>query len=362
MQSSAASVSPSARSDGTLVLERLERVRREREPYRDLGRSLLARVFDAYFDGEGPLVEIGAGEGHFRDRLPRGALRRLTHTEPLAPAVARARATWPEGTFMVASADRLPFRDGAVAGVFGSCVMDVVQDGPDVARELARVLHPGGMFVHWLDMSTRLNDAFALLTGAGLVPLPNVFGDPSSSLWPEDLFLAPFSDLSLVVSVLAGGGHPLAAPLVEYLDRLRHPGSTSRALAEYVQLSESSTLRAALKDLFRAAFELATPKLRERLAAFKGRPVSSAKFLESRLRQWFGPESGFEVVASEVVSAFEILPEERGSPYRYRSLCVGEQRELRSLPARLLCPEPATLKGDDSLRELGVFVFAARRK
>jgi SAM-dependent methyltransferase len=361
MQSSAASVSSPSRAEGITVLERLDRVRRERAPYRDLGRALLARVFDQYVPEDGPLVEIGAGEGHFRDRLPRPALRRMTHTEPLAPAVARARAAWPEGTFMVASAERLPFRDGAVASVFGSCVMDVVSDGAEVASELQRVLRPGGTFVHWLDMSTRLNDVFSLLLDAGLVPLPNVFGDPTASRWPEDLFLAALADLTLVVSVLASREHPLAAPLGEYLNRLRTPGSTSRALTEYVQLSESAELRSALKHLFRAAFDLATPEIRERLARFKGRPVSSAKFLESRLRQWFGPESGFEVVASEVASVFEIVSAERGSPYRYTSLCVGEQRELSGLPEALLCPDATTPRENELLRELGVFVFVARR-
>jgi SAM-dependent methyltransferase len=343
------------------VLERLERVRREREPYRELGRSLLERLFAEYFPEEGRLVEIGAGEGHFRDRLPRPALRRLTHTEPLASAVARARVACPEGIFVVASAERLPFRDGEVAGAFGSCVMDVVEDGAEVVSELRRVLRPGGTFLHWLDLSTRLNDAFRLLIGAGLVPLPNVFGDPSANRWPEDLFLVPFADLALVVAVLTRGGHPLSGPLSEYLTRLESPGLVGRALSEYVQLSESAGLRAALKELFHAAYDLASPEVRERLARFRGRPVSSAKFLESRLRQWFGPESGFEVLTSEVVSAFEVTPLGRGNPFRYASLCVGEQRALPGLPARRLCAEPITLQNDELLRELGVFVFAARR-
>jgi hypothetical protein len=83
--------------------------------------------------------------------------------------------------------------------------------------------------------------------------------------------------------------------------------------------------------------------------------------LESRLGQWFGPESGFEVLASEVVSAFEVTPRERGNPFCYASLCVGEQRELPGLPERTLCADPVTPLDDEFLRELGVFVFAARR-
>ena len=45
--------------------------------------------------------------------------------------------------------------------------------------EIARVLAPGGRFVHLLDMATLLEQPFEKLAGSGLVPIPNVFGDPA---------------------------------------------------------------------------------------------------------------------------------------------------------------------------------------
>jgi len=347
------------------VVKKLREVRKHRQPYAKLGRRLLADVLTRFVpDGPEPIVEIGAGDGQFREWLAERVLSRMTHTEPLAIAAREARKRHPQARIVRAPAENLPFGEREVGAVIGSCVLDVVPDPAATARELARVLNPGGIFLHWLDMSTRLNDAFEILGKADLVPLPNVFSDPSAARWPEDMFLTARTDLTLVLEILERHRHPFAKPLRQYLAVFSHVPHTLRpALAEYVQLSESGPLRSALQSMFRAAAELAEPRLRERLANFQGRPVASSRFFESRLQGFFAPNapsSGFELLFSDIVANYELVPS--ADPLtRYVSSCVGEHRQLPELPNVRLSPDAPDPEPGQMLRELGVFVFVARR-
>jgi ubiquinone/menaquinone biosynthesis C-methylase UbiE len=345
------------------VVKKLREVRRLRQPYGKLGRRLLSDMVSRFVpDGDDPICEIGAGDGQFRDWLPERVLPRVTHTEPLSIAAREARKRHPQARIVRASAEQLPFADGELGAVLGSCVLDVVNDGATVAREIARVLKPGGVFLHWLDMSTRLNDAFEILGKADLVPLPNVFSDPSAARWPEDMFLTARTDLTLVLEILERHRHPFAKPLRQYLAVFSHVPHTLRpALTEYVQLSESGPLRSALQGMFRSAAELAEPRLRERLANFQGRPVASSRFFESRLQGFFNPASGFELVFSDIVAEAELAPALADPVTRYVSSCVGEHRQLPELPEVRLRPDAPLPGPGQMLREFGAFVFVTRR-
>ena len=345
------------------VVKKLRDVRRHRQPYAKLGRRLLADVLTRFLpEGDEPIVEIGAGDGQFRDWLPERVLSRVTHTEPLAVAAREARKRHPVARIVRAPAERLPFGNGEVACVIASCVLDVVDDGHVIAREVARVLRKGGTFIHFLDMSTRLDDAFEILNQADLVPLPNVFSDPSAARWPEDMFLAARADLTLVLEILDRHLHPFAKPLRQYLAVFAHLPHTLRpALAEYTQLSESASLRSALSGMFRAAAELAEPRLRDRLANFQGRPVASSRFFESRLQSYFTPAAGFEPVLSDILADAELVPAIADPPTVYFGSCVGEQRQLPALPEVRLVPEGPLPGAGQMLREFGAFVFVSRR-
>jgi hypothetical protein len=194
------------------------------------------------------------------------------------------------------------------------------------------------------------------------VPLPNVFSDPSAAQWPEDLFLAPRSELSLVAELLAMHHHPLAPALSQYLAiHARKPFDLATAVGEFIRLQESAEIRAALKAMFRAAFELAGPDLKAKLAAFKGQPVSSALHFEKRMKTWFKEESGFSVELSGIMTAWELAPK-AGGDVDYMSSCVGEQRHLPVVPDVLLCSDARVGTQVECLRELGVFTFVATRK
>jgi SAM-dependent methyltransferase len=342
-------------------LARLESVRRQRQPFFELSRTIIEGTLDRFLPPDGVVVEIGMGDGQLRERLPEQLLPRLLHTEPLAAASRDFRKRQPEARVVQAPAERLPVEDGSVAGVVALCVLDVVPDGAAVARELARVLRPGGRFIHWLDMSTVLAPVVASLTGTNLVPFPNVFSDPVESEWPEDLFLMPREQLALIVAILASTQHGLAAPLKQYLATFSaSPLAVGAASAELVQLQDNAQLRQLLKAGFQAAFEMAHPTVRERLASFEGRPVSSARHFEQRLLGWFGRESGFQVEESNLVRAWQTVPAAR-APFPYMSCSVGEQRSLSYIPDTLLCSDAEAPAPGSALLEQGIFTFVASR-
>jgi hypothetical protein len=99
--------------------------------------------------------------------------------------------------------------------------------------------------------------------------------------------------------------------------------------------------------------------LREQLLRFQGRPVSSVRHLEQRLRAWFDHSAGFRLEQSSVERVWQATPK-GDAPFAYIGSLVGEQRRLPALPDVRLCPE-ATAEALEMLRELGVFVFVASR-
>jgi SAM-dependent methyltransferase len=339
--------------------DRLRLVRQQRAPFVRLADRLIREGLESFVPEAGTVAEIGSGDGWLRERMPEELRSRAVHTEPLPAAIEGFARNHAGAVLAQASAEALPFADGELSAIVGCCVLDMVEDGPRVAREAARVLRPGAAVMHWLDLSTRLNEIFAQLARSTLIPIPNVFSDPSAAHWPEDLFLVQRQELGLVLEVLARHRHPLSEPLGQYLAVFcAEPFSLRAAIAEFVQLVESAELRRALRSLFKVAHELADADLRPRMAAFFGRPVSSARHFESRLRHWFLPQAGFRVELSDVVRAWELAPREQ---FLYESSCVGEQRQLTSLPEVLLCPDANLPVESQSLRELGIFVFVARR-
>jgi len=125
-------------------------------------------------------------------------------------------------------------------------------------------------------------------------------------------------------------------------------------------LQESGEIRAALRAMFRSAFELATPEQRSVLAGFQGRPVSSALHFEQRLKRWFTLEDGFRMEFSGILTAWERSPRSEHAA-DYMSSCVGEQRHLGAVPEVLLCSDATVGSSAESLLELGVFAFVASR-
>ena len=60
-------------------------------------------------------------------------------------------------------------------------------------------------------MATLLDAPFRKLAAAGMVPIPNVFGDPGDEEWPLDIYLVKREWLAGLLDFAVRTGHPLAA-------------------------------------------------------------------------------------------------------------------------------------------------------
>jgi SAM-dependent methyltransferase len=94
--------------------------------------------------GEGVCLEVGCGTGTHAAQL-----RRLGRT-PLGLDLSSGMLRHARGRLPIARADvtRLPVRDASVPAVVAMMVHTDMPDYPAVVREVARVLRPGGVFVH----------------------------------------------------------------------------------------------------------------------------------------------------------------------------------------------------------------------
>src|SRR6185369_263800 len=138
----------------------------------------------------------------------------------------------------------LPFAARSCGAVLGLCVFDAVADTRAAAAEIARVLPPGGRFVHLLDMATLLEQPFAKLAASGLVPIPNVFGDPGDHEWPLDVVLLERRWLTNLLRFAAQAGHPFAetfAPV--FAPFLAEPFAADAATAAFKVIAGSGDRR-----------------------------------------------------------------------------------------------------------------------
>jgi len=94
---------------------------------------------------QGTVVEIGAGTGVNFPYYPPGVVVAATEVEPgLVRKARRAAARSPSIEVIAASADALPFSDGAVDTVVSTAVLCTVPDLAAALEEVHRVLKPSG--------------------------------------------------------------------------------------------------------------------------------------------------------------------------------------------------------------------------
>lgn len=341
------------------VVSRLQELERERAPYRALTRRLVHAVFERFALPEaGPIVEIGAGLGELYELLPDAIRARWVLSEPTELGVHKLSRRFPNLRVERAGVEQLPFADGEVAAVVGLCVLDLVPDLSRARAELERVLAPGGLVLHFLDQNPHLARILEQFAPLGLVVLPNVFGDPSSSHFPEDLCVMPAAQLAELGRVLRNHSHPLGEPLARYVALFTEkPWQPARALAELDHLASDDARRAALRRGFEQAPSIASPEERARLGDLRGHLISSSQDLAGRFeRELVSPQ--LQALYNNLSCASEVLP--ALSP-AYRSLCVGQHRALPMPPERSLVADGLRASPGQQLRELGIHVFVARR-
>jgi SAM-dependent methyltransferase len=342
----------------------LDLLDQRRAPYAELLARIVGEALARFPPlPAGPIVEIGAGRGQLRAWLPQALAGRTIHTDPSRPALRALRARAPDAVTRLAKAHALPFSAGACAAVVGLCVFDAVGDENAAVAEAARVLAPGGRFVHFLDMATLLETPFAKLATSGLVPIPNVLGDPADTEWPLDILLLERGGLAGLLDFTRSIGHPLAATFGPYFAfHLAGRVDVDEATRVFKEIASSGEMRHALMSALVSASRLA---LEAGHPAPKILPFHSGQYLKSVLDTSFTESGAFKIELSDIVAASLWKPSAEGGGIPYRSLCVGHQRILDGLPGRLLTSAARTpnegLPGG-TLVEAGVYVFIARRK
>lgn len=351
--------------DDAALLDALDLLRRRREPYSDLLAEIVAAALERSPPLAGlPIVEIGAGTGQLRELLESPLRERAIHTDPSTRALRALRERSPDAKTRVASAERLPFDAGSVGQVLALCVFDALDNPAAVVAELGRVIAPGGTFVHVMDMATLLEAPFGKLAAAGLVPLPNVFGDPGDHDWPLDIVLVKRTWVTGLLAFATDRGHQLAAAFGGYFKAFSsEPFDAITATNAFKAIGSSGPSRASLRALLESAARLA---FAEGYPPIEPLPFHSARYLQSLLQTSFRESPDFRIEIDEIMTRAAWRTAAGGA--RYRSLCLGHQRVLDALPRRLLAPSlpapPADTSGglpDPGLTEVGAFVFAARR-
>ena len=337
----------------------LELLERRRAPYAGPLATIAGDILRRFPPAGGAVLEVGAGAGQLRDWLPASLRARAMHSEPSAAAVKALHRRAPDAGAVRAPVEALPIPNGACGAVLGLCVFDAIPDARAAAAEVARVLAPGGRFVHLMDMATLLEQPFAKLAASGLVPLPNVFGDPGDHEWPLDIVLLQREWLDDLLRFAGQIGHPFSkafAPVfAPFLAAAFDVGAATNA---FKAIAGSGERRRALA---------ATLTSVNRLFAAHGHPTvdplpfHSARYLQSQLKTTFAG-AGFEIELSEIVARAIRRPAAADEKtIRYRSLCVGHERLEDALPRRLLAAERLDPGPGDIVVEAGVFVFVARR-
>lgn len=92
------------------------------------------------------VLDVGCGPGALTSELVRRVGgEAVTAVDPSAPFVAAAKARHPTVNVQSASAERLPFADGAFDAALAQLVVHFMADPVAGLREMARVTRPGGV-------------------------------------------------------------------------------------------------------------------------------------------------------------------------------------------------------------------------
>jgi SAM-dependent methyltransferase len=342
--------------DSKSWVARLEPLATIREPFTECHRTIVRRVFQRHVAEQGTLLEIGAGFGQLASWLG-SAGDRFVYTEPDSGALAKLRSLHPSARTEQASAERLPVADASAAGVIGLCTLDVVSDLRAALREIRRVLAPGGVLVHLVDLAPSFDGELRELAMMGKVVLPNLFSDPSQARWPEDLLVTDWVEMKALLAALASQSHPLPHVFGHYFANFEHSSfDATKAARQFEALSRAPEMRELLKTMLASGFALGQ---RLGVPPPRGTLVSAGRRLADRV-EGAAREAGLSTERNDVESAWAHAPRD-ASGSCYRSLALGHERRSDSVPERLLCEDAVLPVPPGGLVEASVAVFVARR-
>jgi len=149
----------------------------------------------------GRILDLGAGTGRFSTALAQASPAGVIACEPSAAMreICR-RSCGPETAVVAGTAEALPFTDNTFDAVWASQVIHHITDLPAFARELHRILKPGGTFL--------LRGGFGPVTG---LPLYRYF----PLAWPATTVHPPLAEITTLLATV--GLHQVAHTQVPQL-------------------------------------------------------------------------------------------------------------------------------------------------
>ncbi len=339
-------------------------------------RGAISRFVANAPDGS-PIVEIGSGAGQLYRWLPESVRSRVTLTDVSSELVNALTKSLPEAKALRADASALPFATASIAEVLGLCVFDILPQPEQAVSELARVLVPGGSFIHFLDLGTSLEPVFERLVAAGKVPLPNFFDEQAFALGLSplaDLLVVDRAALELVVALLTRAKHPAAASLISYL-RPFLPATFNRVSAArfYVQLMSNAQQSREFKQLLLGVHKVIEQPHFLRQIPWHLQAVETFSLFREKLRQAFTSVPDFTITFDELVLSRSYFPiSESGLPaacgyhgrfmsiehYLPESIAMNDGITLEALNGDATKEAP---EGRWFIREAAVHVWVATR-
>jgi SAM-dependent methyltransferase len=163
-------------------------------------------------------LDAGCGDGRYLAALRPELPERIAGVDISERILATARAAVPDADFRQANLEALPFADGEFDLVLCSQVIEHVLDAPAAARELARVLQPGGVLIVSTDNARNIVSRVLNAPRNGLVRLFGLRGrrgqiESPAEPYAPDLFGALVADAGLSVELLETFRFQLMSPL-----------------------------------------------------------------------------------------------------------------------------------------------------
>ncbi len=381
----------------------LESLAKKRRPFEPLLREIVGAVLHAEAPepaalppsdtstsrvrGKATWVEVGSGLGQLRALLPDDIAESVVHTELSEWLVRGLLEKYPAARALAASVNQLPFEAESVDAVLGLCVFDAFPEPERACREIARVLRPGGRFVHFLDAATNIEPVLSHLIADGQLPLPHFLADVSLSrpdlldmgraraliLPYHDVLSVPLTQFTAITQMLQRAGHPMAAMLHRYMAVfLKQPFESLPAARAFVQLTSDPVVGRPMNQALMSLFTtLAQPPYATHLP-FDLRAHSSLAYFKATLERHFGPEFGFAQRLSAIVYARAYEANE-SDPLRARVRRVGIGQNSVDWPAPqgvptcrlkpdLPEPEPTDVSvATHVLREAAIYCLVAEK-